>query len=167
MKYILLLTLLFGIRSVRSQSIYFSFKDNTQAAYNLTDVRNITFTGDVMNLNKTDGSTIAWNVSTINNYHFEQGILSISEEKNTTELIIYPNPAQSKIVTIVYQQLVEEQVNIGIYDMKGNPISNWAVEHKDRGRHELIWQTENMPKGSYILRLSTHKGSLSKTIVLQ
>ena len=42
--------------TAHAESIYFSFTDGTQAAYNLTTVRNITFTGDVMNLTKTDGT---------------------------------------------------------------------------------------------------------------
>ncbi len=150
----------------QAQSIYFSFKDGSQAAYNLTDVRNITFTGDVMNLNKTDGTTLMWNVSTIGNYRYEQGTVGISEIKNTAELLIYPNPAQGK-VNISYQLPVAEQVSIGIFDLQGKAVQTWASEAKVAGKHELVWQAENLPKGSYTLRFSTAKGSFSKTIILQ
>jgi hypothetical protein len=150
----------------QAQSIYFSFKDGTQAAYDITDVRNITYTGDVMNLLKTDGTTISWNVSTIGNYRYEEGTVNISEVKNSAELVIYPNPAQGK-VNISYQLPVSEQVSIGIYDLQGKAVQTWASEAKAAGKHELVWQAENLPKGSYILRFSTAKGSFSKTIILQ
>ena len=88
MKHLLLVLLLLSAAVTIAQSIYFSFKDGTQAAYNITDVRNITYTGDVMNLLKTDGTTISWNVSTIGNYRYEQGTVGISEINNTAELLI-------------------------------------------------------------------------------
>jgi hypothetical protein len=150
----------------QAQSIYFSFKDGTQAAYNIADVRNITFTGDVMNLLKTDGSTIAWNVSTIGNYRYEQNSVGINTIENTAELLIYPNPAQGK-VNISYQLPVAEQVSMGIYDLQGKAVKTWASEAKPAGKHELTWQADNLPKGSYTLRFSTAKGSFSKTIILQ
>jgi hypothetical protein len=150
----------------QAQSIYFSFKDGTQAAYNINEVRNITFTGDVMNLTKTDGTAIAWNVSTIGIYRYEEGTVGISEIKNTAELLIYPNPAQGK-VNISYQLPVSEQVSIGIFDLQGKAVQTWASEDKPAGKHELVWQAENLPKGSYILRFSTAKGSFSKTIILR
>jgi hypothetical protein len=166
MKHLLLALLLLSAAVTKAQSIYFSFKDGTQAAYNIIDVRNITFTGDVMNLLKTDGTTISWNVSTIGNYRYEEGALGIADIKNTAELLIYPNPAQGK-VNISYQLPVAEQVSIGIYDLQGKAVQTWASEDKPAGKHELVWQSENLPKGSYILRFSTAKGSFSKTIILQ
>jgi serine protease AprX len=119
-----------------------------------------------MNLLKTDGTTISWNVSTIGNYRYEEGTVNISEVKNSAELVIYPNPAQGK-VNISYQLPVSEQVSIGIYDLQGKAVQTWASEAKAAGKHELVWQAENLPKGSYILRFSTAKGSFSKTIILQ
>lgn len=166
MKHILLALLLLSAAVTNAQSIYFSFTDGTQAAYNITDVRNITFTGDVMNLLKTDGTTIAWNVSTIGNYRYEQGTVNINEVKNSAELVIYPNPAQGK-VNISYKLPVAEQVSIGIYDLQGKAVKTWASEAKPAGKHELLWQAENLAKGSYNLRFSTAKGSFSKTIILQ
>jgi hypothetical protein len=166
MKHLLLALLLLSAAVTKAQSIYFSFKDDTQAAYNINEVRNITYTGDVMNLLKTDGTTISWNVSTIGNYRYEQGTVGISEIKNTAELLIYPNPAEGK-VNISYQLPVAEQVSIGIFDLQGKAVQSWSSEAKPAGKHELVWQAENLPKGSYTLRFSTAKGSFSKTIILQ
>ncbi len=166
MKRLILPLLLLSAFFTNAQSIYFSFTDGTQAAYNIADVRNITFTGDVMNLNKTDGSTVAWNVSTIGNYRYEEGTVGATTIENTAEVLIYPNPAQGK-VNISYQLPVADVVSIGIYDLQGKAVKTWASEAKDAGEHELLWQAEDLPKGSYVLRLSTAKGSFSKTIILQ
>jgi hypothetical protein len=166
-KFLSTFCLLICFGSTYAQSIYFSFKDGTQAAYNITDVRNITFTGDVMNLNKTDGTTISWNVSTIGNYRYEQGtVVSVEYKNNKAELLIFPNPAQGR-VNISYQLPVAQQVSIAIYDMQGKAVKTWASEAKPEGNHELTWQADNLLKGSYTLRFSTLKGSFSKTIILQ
>ncbi len=152
--------------SSQAQSIYFSFKDGTQAAYSLADVHNITFTGDVMKLQKTDGTTLSWNVSTIGNYRYEAGTVGIKEMANTAELLIYPNPALGN-VNISYQLPVAQQVSIAIFDLQGKSVKTWATEQQIAGNHLLQWQAEGLAKGSYLLRFTTAKGSFSKTIILQ
>jgi Secretion system C-terminal sorting domain len=151
---------------VKSQSIYFSFKDGTQASYNLVDVLNITFTGDVMNLNKNDGTTLSWNVSAIGNYRYEQVSVNINEVENTAELVIYPNPSNGNF-NISYQLFKAEQVGIHLFDMQGRLVKTWATEQQTAGIHQLRWQGDKLAQGSYLLRFTTPKCSVSKTIIVQ
>ena len=70
---VFLLFLLLGLASISSkaQSIYFNYSNGTNAAYNLTDVRKITFVADEMNLQLFDGSVYSWNVSSIGHYQYD------------------------------------------------------------------------------------------------
>ena len=76
-----LLFLLLGVISISSkaQSIYFNYTDGTNVAYNLIDVRKITFVSDEMNLQLMDGSIFSWNVSSIGHYQYDENSIGIDE----------------------------------------------------------------------------------------
>ncbi len=64
-KPLLILALAFLCASFsHAQSIYFNYTDGSNAAYNLADIRKITFDVDLMQLHMNDGSIFSRNVST-------------------------------------------------------------------------------------------------------
>ena len=156
--------------TAHAESIYFSFTDGTQAAYNLTTVRNITFTGDVMNLTKTDGTIFSWNVSSIRNYRYAATI-GIDEESPLKELVIYPNPAHSE-VNLSFELANADMVTVTIFDSQGRLVYSMPAENKSAGKHQLQWRAKDsagkgLPSGNYNCMITTSKGSMSKHIVIQ
>ena len=163
---------LFLFEGVSAQSIYFSFKDGTSAAYNVNEVRNVSFSGNVMILRKKDGTTVSWNASSIGNYHYD-AVTPVNNIPlfNNAEVKIYPNPFKGS-VHIRYVLPTTEHVAIEIFDMQGRNIRNWPMEKKNAGTYEFIWQVNDTngntpPKGTYILRITTSKGSISKMMMLE
>lgn len=153
-----------------AESIYFSFADGTQASYNLTTVRNITFTGDVMNLTKTDGTVFSWNVSSIRNYRYVASI-GIDELSPVKELVIYPNPSHGEL-NLSFELAEPAQVSVVISDAQGRVVYSTPSESRLEGKHELQWQAKDisgkgLSAGNYTCTITTNKGTVSKHIVLQ
>ena len=67
----ILLCAFFTIRFSQGQTIFFDFADSSNGVYSISQVRNITFSGNVMRLNIVDGTTQSWNVSTIGYYQYD------------------------------------------------------------------------------------------------
>ncbi len=63
---LLVLTLLFNIE-LRAQSVHFNYGNGTNASYNLSDLRKITFDADLMNMHLFDG-TVCYCYLSFNNY---------------------------------------------------------------------------------------------------
>ena len=112
MKHLLLPLLLLSAGSLWAQSFYLNFTDGTQAAYNISDVRKITFTGNIMNLNKTDGTVYSWDVNTIEECRLDETVTSIGPKGNTlTPVKIFPNPTGG-VIEITYALETETQVTL-------------------------------------------------------
>ncbi len=158
--------------TLRSQNIYLKFNDGTAAVYTVNEVGNISFNGNEMVLKKTDGTIISWNVSSIINYRYD-ATTPVNEVAliNNAEVKIYPNPFKHT-VHIRYELPKAEQIAIEIFDMQGRSIRSWPMEKKKAGTYELIWQMNDtkgniIPSGTYICRITTSKGSVSKIMVME
>jgi len=66
----------------------------------------------------------------------------------------YPNPF-SQSTLIKYSLNQEQKVTIKLYDMLGNKIKTLLQEHKSPGIYELVFEAQDLPKGSYFYRLET------------
>lgn len=158
--------------SVHAQNLFFKFTDGTSATYTVDEVRKLTFTGNEMVLLKKEGTTVSWNTSTIVNYRFDATTsITDAERINNIEVKIYPNPFKG-VVRIRYELPVADKVSIDIIDMQGRNIRNWSQTQKPAGAHELLWQTSDngsqvIPSGTYICRITTTKGSVSKMMVME
>jgi flagellar hook assembly protein FlgD len=125
-----------------------------------------------MLLQKKDGSTISWNASTIANYRYDAiTAIADAERINNAEVKIYPNPFKGS-VRIRFELPVADKVAVDIIDMQGRNIRSWPLCQKPAGTHELLWQTSDnggktIPSGTYICRITTTKGSVSKMIVME
>ena len=125
-----------------------------------------------MVLKKKDGTTISWNVSSIGNYRFDAATpVNDIELINDAEVKIYPNPFKGA-VHIRYELRTAEQVAIDIFDMQGRKIRSWPREKKQAGTYELIWSSSDAKgyitqSGTYICRITTSKGTVSKMMVME
>nr|MBC8196359.1 lamin tail domain-containing protein [Candidatus Neomarinimicrobiota bacterium] len=98
---------------------------------------------------------------------------------NNSELLIpsqnslsqnFPNPFNPETI-IEFNINNREQVNISIYDLKGNLISNLIDNIYAPGNYSVIWNAENnngnaVPSGLYFYQLKTSSDILTKSMLL-
>jgi hypothetical protein len=152
---------------LEAQSIHFNYSDGTSAAYNLIDVRKITFDADLMNLQLWDGSVYSWNVSTIGEYQYTDTTLGVQELlKNANEwnVAIFPNPLSSALY-VKYNLPKEDTINIALYDLQGKLILENKIGKQLHGLHEVKLDLTNFPNGTYLCRISAEYQSVTKTII--
>ena len=164
--------LLLASSTKAQQNLYFKFNDGTTATYTVSEIRNVTFSGNVIVLQKKDGTTINWNASTVGNYRFDATTsVRDAERINNAEVKIYPNPFKGA-VRIRFDLPVADKVTVDILDMQGRIIHQWPMVQKKAGTHELLWQSNDsrskvLQSGTYICRIITTKGTVSKTMVVE
>ena len=150
--FVLVLTSFFGTLS-HAQSIYFKYTDGTNAAYNLSDIRKITFNVDLMQLHMNDGSIYSRNVSTIGHYQYNQNSVNVENllsDLNDWNLQVFPNPTSGELnLRYSLPKLILEQV-------AGDKLSG---ENQDK--LDLC----QIATGTYICRISGTKNSISKQII--
>jgi hypothetical protein len=164
----LLLALIFTV-GLRAQSIHFNFTDGTNAAYNLQDVRKVTFDQDVMNLHLWDGSLYAWNVSTIGYYEYDENTVNMQEllnDVNTWQVIVFPNPVNN-ILQVQFNLPKEDVVKIALYDMQGKLIVEKDMGKRSSGQHQEMLDLLNLPAGTYVCIIAGKFNSISKRVVKQ
>jgi hypothetical protein len=157
-----------------AQSVVFKFNNgNPDATYAIADLQNFTFSTTDLVVKRKTGATVNYPISTIANYRYT-GITSSVRDLNVVnaaEVRIYPNPFRST-VHIKYDLAATENVSIEILDMTGRSIKKWPTEKKKAGTYEVIWQTNEsngrtMQPGTYICRIQTSKGSVSKMMIME
>lgn len=166
-----LLFLLLGLASISSQaqSIYFNYTDGTDAAYNLADVRKITFVADEMNLQLLDGSVYSWNVSSIGHYQFDENPLGVDEllnKVNTWQVAVFPNPA-TNLLNVRYNLPTEDKMLISVFDLQGKLIFEVNKGNRSKGEHEETLDLSTLPAGQYVCRISGQTNTISKNIIKQ
>ena len=135
------------IPALNAQNIYFNFKDGTNASYAISDVRTITFTGNMMNLNKWDGTTFSWNVNTIGNYNYS-GFTSVPQGTIASDdVLIYPNPANGPI-SIQYKIESANEALVEFIDINGKTVKTFPQKQNKAGSYTVIWDGLDQ-KGSY------------------
>ena len=166
----LLFFLFIGITGIGySQSIHFHYTDGTNASYNLEDVRKITFDADVMNLHLWDGSLYAWNVSTIGYYQNDESSLNIQEllnNANAWEVNIFPNPT-SATLNVSFNLPQSDELSICLYDLQGKLILAKNLGKKETGSYQEVIDLTNVPKGSYVCRISGQQNTITKQLIKQ
>lgn len=166
--WVLLLTImLIGSTLCDAQSIYFNYTDGTNTAYNLEDVRKITFDADVMNLHLWDGSVYGWNVSTINYYEYDPNPASITEvleQANAWQVKVYPNPAK-QIVHVAFNLPAAENVSFALFDLQGKMLFETTKIQLSKGLHEQSIDLSVYPAGQYLMHLKGQNTTIIKTII--
>jgi hypothetical protein len=163
---LLLASMLMGTLSY-AQSIYFNYTDGTNTAYNLEDVRKITFDADVMNLHLLDGSLYAWNVSTIDYYEYDPNPASITEvleQANAWQVKVYPNPAKHN-VHVAFNLPTEDNISFALFDLQGKMLFETTKKQLSKGLHEQSIDLSVYPAGQYLMHLKGQSTTITKTII--
>jgi hypothetical protein len=168
---VFLLFLLLGLASISSkaQSIYFNYSNGTNAAYNLTDVRKITFVADEMNLQLFDGSVYSWNVSSIGHYQYDENSIGIDEllnKANAWQVNIFPNPAYN-VLNVRYNLPTDDKILISVLDLQGKLLLEINKGNRAKGEHEETFDISSLTAGQYVCSISGQKNTISKNIIKQ
>jgi hypothetical protein len=166
----LIFFIMFIQNNVNGQCIYFTFNNGSQASYNLDSIRNITFTGNVVNLTKIDGTIVTWSMSFIRNYLYSTTV-GINEISPIEKLSIYPNPTNDRI-NVSFELPGKESLSFTIRDSKGLLVHSSPSEMLDAGLHQYSWNINDikgagLQSGFYIFSIITEKGLVTKKIILQ
>ncbi len=152
-----------------AQSVYFNYTDGTNAAFNLQDVRKITFEADVMNLHLLDGSTYSWNVSTIGYYEYDETIGNVEQwidHANTWQAVVFPNPVNNSL-QVRYHLPKADVLQIALYDMQGRLIIENNIGNQKEGQHQAMLDLSHIDAGNYVCRITGQKASISKQVIKQ
>jgi hypothetical protein len=168
----ILICLISIISTGNTQSVFFKFTDGTTASYVISDLQNFTYSGNTMIVKRKNGTTVTYNRSSIAKYRYD-ATTSVRDYNviNSAEVRIYPNPFRGS-VRIRYELLAAEQVSVEILDMSGRSIKKWPTAKRTPGSYEVIWQPgdangQAVPSGTYICRIQTSKGTVSKMMVME
>jgi hypothetical protein len=170
---LLLAAMLMGIMS-NAQRIYFNFTDGTQQNYTLEDIRKATFTNDVMNLHLTDGTVYSWNLSTIDHYTYNEGLVtSVSDENGSrlTTLQIYPNPTTGQL-TVHYTLDARMPVRLEVRDMQGRNVRQMELGTLPAGNYTAQWDgldSDGKPvaPATYLCCIVTPRVQMSRTFIIR
>lgn len=90
-----------------------------------------------------------------------------SDEKTLYELKNLPNPATN--YTIISYHLPERSdIEISMVDVNGQLIQNQLNEAQPAGKHQLQWNTSNLPAGVYFYTLKTNNAlNTQKCVILK
>lgn len=89
---------------------------------------------------------------------FEQPQMSSLEQN-------YPNPFNPQ-TTIGFSVPVASDVQLAVFDMLGREVEVLMNGVVASGRHEVTFEANNLPNGTYIYRLQANGETLTKTFVL-
>ena len=95
----------------------------------------------------------------IDNVHVSQ-FVGLEEDKNDTEVNIYPNPNDGSFNIILGQN--HSYNNIYISDLSGKKIAEYSINNKVN----IFTPDEKLPSGVYLVKISGAQNSISKKIVV-
>jgi len=92
--------------------------------------------------------------------------LGISENDMSSAMNVYPNPAQN-IVSIDLSFLVQEDVNIELFNIVGEKVAVIYKGDLATGIHQIQYNAEDLEKGVYFIKLSSQNNKpLTKRLII-
>jgi len=77
----------------------------------------------------------------------------------------YPNPFNPS-TTIAFELATPSNVNIAVYNVKGQKVKELFNGEMPQGSHTVIWNGDDTPSGIYFYRMTTNEGVQVKRAVL-
>lgn len=82
----------------------------------------------------------------------------------------YPNPF-NPATTITYSIPEAAEIQVSIYNMKGNKIKTYVTDHKNAGQYSIIWNGKNdsgydVSTGVYLITLHANEYTATKKVML-
>lgn len=162
--------LLFSISLVfcffaNAQSLNLELKSGTINKYPLSDIRKQTFSSTEMILTKTNGTVLTFNLVDIRKFTFDITTEVEKVEKPKNEALVFPNPSTG-LINIDFNLTEKSKVDISIFSIDGKKVQNILSEEKLSGKHSINWQNNNLPEGTYFVKIQTNNNIESKKIII-
>ncbi len=153
----LIAVLSFGI-SYGQISMFVHQNNSSTDIYNIDDVRKITFNSG-MNVHPHTGAVSNYVIDDVRKLTFEPGVFtSIEKPKRlTSSLRTYPNPTNNQL-NIEYSLGAESDVNLFLYNVKGDLVRHTDIGSKTEGIHtfKLDLSNNRLSPGIYVMQLKTN-----------
>ncbi len=166
-----LLSLALCIGVVHGQISMFVHQNNSSTdIYNIDDVRKITFNSG-MNVHPYSGNADNYVIDDVRKLTFEPGVFtSIEKPKRlTSSLRAYPNPTTNSQLNIEYSLGAESDVNLSLYNVKGDLVRHTDIGSKTEGIHtfKLDLSNNRLSPGIYVMQLKTNNSIQTNKIIIQ
>jgi len=160
-----------------SESLIIHFENNTDQEILLADIDNIQFVetpNDVLKIVKTDGSELNVIVNQLDRLEFnlqtgteESVIHSLLDLKSVKN---YPNPFNPE-TSIIFTLKMFSQVDITIYNIKGQVVKTFLNKSCSAGINKIFWQGDTdsgdkVQSGIYFCKVSAGNAEKSFRMIL-
>jgi photosystem II stability/assembly factor-like uncharacterized protein len=83
-------------------------------------------------------------------------------EKEDLHLLVHEK--SGSIVTISFSNPLSNHIGITIYNLSGKAVASILNQHAGLGTHELLWDTRNLVRGCYIIKMQSGGKSAARII---
>lgn len=150
------------------QSIQIEFINGDVALYDLNTVGKITHDLDTLKLFQENGSSYAWNKSSIKKYSFSPSSLSI-EELNMDQMIdnflIYPNPIDGP-ANLKFTLYTKSNVVIELLNVEGRLHQKFDQGEMNAGEQKVLLDLGKDAFGPAFLRIRCADFTITKKIII-
>jgi hypothetical protein len=160
--------LCFFVKTSFGQEVTFDYSNSNSVNYALADIDNITFTGDILNLELNDGTIISRNINTIEKFQYSNVNVGIKDMLGIIEEIslkLYPNPNEGSF-QISYSLLSAENIQINILSQNGTLVKEVFNGENEIGDYNLNINLDDLASGVYICQFYIGQSSISKQVIL-
>ncbi|MCF7912948.1 MAG: T9SS type A sorting domain-containing protein [Candidatus Cloacimonetes bacterium] len=77
----------------------------------------------------------------------------------------YPNPFNPE-TKISYEVTAAGNVNLSVYNIKGQKVKELVNERQAAGKYDIVWQADGQPSGIYFVRMQSADGEGTHKVVL-
>jgi len=168
------LTILFAaILSMRpfssfcQQLIFLRFTDGTSGIYPLQQVKKLGFEGNGLNLQLSDGTEYAWQLSAIDHYKYTDIITSADEASPAADpwqVAVFPNPSDGKQY-LRFRLPADGNAEVKVHNLAGKLIFRQSLDKLSAGQQEISLNWPAVKPGSYRMQLKCKQFSVSKPII--
>jgi len=166
-KIIVLLAIILISAGIKAQNVNFSYSDGTNGTYSLNDVRRMTFSNNVLNLDLNDGTNYQWNINDIVSFRYNEvtGIGEVIKGLNGLDVKLFPNP-NSGSFQLGYKLPKQTHVEVSLYSIDGKLIKTLYKGQQIAGEQRINANLFEIPKGVYACRIEADGFSVNKKIIV-
>ncbi|MDP8322455.1 MAG: T9SS type A sorting domain-containing protein, partial [Candidatus Stygibacter australis] len=77
----------------------------------------------------------------------------------------YPNPF-NPVTTIAYQTSEAGNVNVSVYNVKGQKVAELANNHQEAGTHNVVWNAAGEASGIYFVKMTASGTEQIQKVIL-
>ena len=134
-------------------------ENNHLVTYNVTDIRKMTYEGNMLVVYLTDNTIYSVDVTELVMSSNSNNVTSdlVIKSLNDLDLYIYPNPA-TDMVFVAGNVAANEKVQLTLYNLSGQLITSST---------QPSLSVSNISRGSYLLHIKINSSLITKQLILQ